>query len=230
MHTQLFLLGGSEDPFYAVAERLVPASGGKNGNIALLISGSPGWEEYVSHYTAPWVKCGIGHYEVIVPNELGLIDHDSVIPIIKHATGIFIGGGHTQIYQSLFATDPLRQVLHEQYDKGIPFAGLSAGALLTPTICAIPPSDTGNTKVAITPGLGFLSDMILGVHFSECNALPYVLDAMTITKTVNGIGIDEATCIVMHDGKIADIFGGNAYQITMNDFKTKAYDITPISQ
>lgn len=230
MHNQLFLLGGSEELFYAVAERFIPAAGGRNGNIALLISGSSGWERYVPHYTTPWKECGLEHYEVIVPDEYGMINHASAIRIIQHATGIFIGGGHTPTYQRLFATDPLRQVLQAQYAKGIPFAGLSAGALLMPDICAIPPEDTGNPKVAITTGLALLPDMIVSVHFSECHALPHVLDAMTLTTTAKAIGIDEDACIVLYDGQIAEVFGGNAYQITMHNFATQTYNMIPISQ
>jgi cyanophycinase len=228
MHKLLFLLGGSEKPFYAVAERFIPAAGGRNGNIALLISGSPGWEEYVSHNTIPWKECGLGRYEVIVPDEHGLINHESVIPILEQATGIFIGGGYTPTGQRLFATGPIRQILQSRYAKGVPFAGLSAGALIIPSICAIPPEDTGEIKVTITSGLALLSDMIVGFHFSKCHALLHVLEAMKLTKTANGIGIDEAACVELHDGHVADVFGGNAYKILMHDFRTQAYTITPI--
>jgi cyanophycinase-like exopeptidase len=65
------------------------------------------------------------------------------------------------------------------------------------------------------------------VHFNECHALPHVLDAMTLTRTANGIGIDEAACVELHDGQIAEVFGGNAYKITMHDFITQKYTITP---
>jgi cyanophycinase len=126
---RLFLLGGSEDTFHSVAERFVPAAGGGNGNVALLISGSPGWEEYIQHYTAPWKECGLGRYEVIVPNEDGLINHESVTPILEQATGIFIGGGHTPTYQRLFATDPIRKILQNQYAKRCSICRIISGRL-----------------------------------------------------------------------------------------------------
>lgn len=230
MHKLLFLLGGSEDTFHAVAERFVPAAGGRNGNIVLLISGSPGWEEYIPHYTTQWKECGLGNYEVIVPDEHGLMNYESAIPILEQATGIFIGGGHTPTYQRLFATDPIRQILQSQYAKGVPFAGLSAGALIIPSVCAIPPEDKGQTKVSITSGLALLPDMIVGVHFSECQALTHVLEAMALTKTTTCIGIDEAACVELHDGQVAGVLGGSAYKITMHDFITQKYTIMPISQ
>jgi cyanophycinase len=97
-----------------------------------------------------------------------------------------------------------------------------------PSACAIPPEDKGETKVTITSGLGLLTDTIVGVHFNECHALPHVLEAMVLTKTTIGIGIDEVACVELHDGHVADVFGGNVYKIIMHDFTTQAYTITLI--
>ena len=76
--------------------------------------------------------------------------------------------------------------------------------------------------------LALLPDMIVGVHFSECNSLHHVLDAMTVTRTANGISIDEAACVELQDGQVVDVFGGDAFKITMHDFITQKYTITPV--
>ena len=59
-----------------------------------------------------------------------------------------------------------------------------------PSICAIPPEDSGDLTVNMTPGVGLLKERIVGVHFTEWNALPHMLDAMKQTQTRDGLGID----------------------------------------
>jgi cyanophycinase len=218
----LFLLGGSA-AFDAVAEEFVPATGGRDATIALLMQGGYGWEEYVSEYAEPWIRRGISRYCPIAPDENGTLDLDSVSAKLRAATGVFIGGGHTPTYCRLYATEPIRSIIRESYGKGIPIAGVSAGALIAPEICVLPPDETDDGSLQIVPGLGLISDVIVGVHFTESNALPNVLEAMARTQTRTGWGIDEPACAVIEDGEFKGTLGQSVYEIVMTEFETRAY-------
>ena len=123
------MLGGSA-AFDVAAEEFVPAAGGHQAKIALLLQGGSDWEKYVPGYTEPWIRRGVAHHHVIVPNETRAWDIDQVAVKLGEATGIFIGGGHTPTYRHLYATEPLRSVIRERYRAGIPVAGVSAGAFI----------------------------------------------------------------------------------------------------
>ena len=89
----------------------------------------------------------------------------------------------------------------------------------------IPPEDTGDTSVRIEEGLGLIENIIVGVHFTEWNALPHVLDSMIKTGTSSALGIDETACALLENGQLKKTLGRSIYQIAMTDFATKAYSI-----
>jgi cyanophycinase len=220
----LFLLGDSAS-FDVVAEEFVPAAGGRNATIALLMQGGHGWEKWVPEYTEPWIRRGASRYEPIVPDENGALNVVAVAARLREATGIFIGGGHTPTYHQLYATEPIRSILRESYHKGIPIAGMSAGALIAPDICVLPPDETDDGSLQIVDGLGLVSDVIVGVHFTEWNALPSVLEAMARTQTRTGWGIDEPACAVFEDGAFKGTLGRSVYEMVMTDFEARTYRV-----
>jgi cyanophycinase len=221
-HRLLFLLGGSA-AFDVVAEEFVPAAGGRDAIIALLMQGGSGWEKYVPEYAKPWTRRGVSRYNPIAPDENGTLDLDAASAKLCEATGIFIGGGHTPTYHRLYATEPVRGIIRESYHKGVPIAGVSAGALVATEICVLPPDETDDGSLKIVAGLGLVSDLIVGVHFTESNALPSVLEAMARTRTRTGWGIDEPACAVFEDGQFKGTLGRSVYEIVMTDFEARAY-------
>jgi cyanophycinase len=232
---RLFLLGGSLEIFEDVAKEFIPAACGENAVIALLLSGKPGWEDHVLVYSAPWIQRNIARFNVVVPDKQQKhLDIPATLTLLREATGIFIGGGETPIYRQLYATDPVRNMIIERYRQGVPIAGISAGTLIAPQICPIPPEDTGEPAVRLETGIGLLDNLIVGVHFSEWNALPHVLDAMRQTRTERGLGIDEGACVMLENEQIHHVLGESAYEITMTDFDTaeveaSTYHITKLA-
>ena len=221
-HRLLFLLGGSA-AYDAVAEEFIPAAGGRDATIALLMQGGSGWEKYVPEYTQPWIRRGVSRHYPIVPDENGTLALDAVSARLREATGIFIGGGHTPTYHRLYATESIRSIIRERYGAGVPVAGVSAGALIALEKCVLSPDETGDAALRIVAGLGLASDLIVGVHFTELNGLPTVLEAMAQTRTKTGWGIDEPACAVFEDGQFKGTLGRSVYEIVMSDFETKTY-------
>jgi cyanophycinase len=218
----LFLLGG-DAAFEVAAREFVSAAGGRGAQIALLLQGGQGWEKYVPRYVEPWLKLGIAGYRVIVPDEDGKLDLQTATATLHWATGIFIGGGHTPTYHRLYATEPIRSVIRKCHKKGVPIAGMSAGALIAPEICVMTSDETEDTSLEVLAGLGLVSDLIVDVHFSERNALPTLLGAMARAQTKTGWGIDEPACAVFENGRFKGALGQSVHEIIMTDFETKAY-------
>jgi N-acetylglucosamine-6-phosphate deacetylase len=56
-------------------------------------------------------------FEVVVHDANGAVCPDRVSAVLRQATGILIGGGHTPTYQRLYATEPIRGVIRQRYGQ-----------------------------------------------------------------------------------------------------------------
>jgi len=222
---RLFLLGGSA-AFDAAADVFVPAAGGQDARIALLLQGGETWKKYVPGYVRPWEQRGASQYDLIVPDESSVLDVKQASAILREATGIFIGGGHTPTYHRLYATEPIRGIIRERYQTGVPVAGMSAGALIAPELCALTHDETGKDSLTTLPGLGLIQNVIVGVHFTESNRLPGLLEAMIENRIKTGWGINEGACAVFENEQFKGTLGQSVYQIAMTDFENKSYEMT----
>lgn len=226
--TRLFLLGGS--PAYAVyGDQFVDAAGGAKAHIAALVQTRAGWEKHCDEITQPWRERGVSQFTAITPEPDGILDHANAAAILRDATGIFIGGGHTPTYHRLFATEPIRTILQDKFYRGVPVAGISAGALIAMELCQLTPDETLQSEVQIAPGLNLASGFVIGVHYSERNALPEILEVMAMTKTRLGYGIDEAAGLLCENGSICRVLGKSVYRIEMSDFDNRSHRIDPLN-
>ncbi len=224
MKTPLFLLGGS--PAYEIyAAAFVAACGGANARMAALVQSAEGWEKHHTLITQPWIRHGVTHIAPIFPNQDGSLEVEAALEILQAASGIFIGGGQTPTYHRLFATGALRALIQQRYQQGVPVAGVSAGALVSIEICQLTPDETGKQELEIAEGLGLASGFVIGVHYSERNALPEMLQVMAQTRTEVGLGIDEPACVVCEEGQAVRTLGQAVYRVKMLDFEKLHYRI-----
>ncbi len=223
----LFLLGGSEGTFDLVADEFVPAAGGREAMIALLFAFAQGWEDHLAEYIDPWVRRGATRYYVITPDEHGNLDCDRASVQLREATGIFIGGGDTARYHQLYATEPIRSLLRERYQAGVPVAGLSAGALIRPEVCIVHEKTPGGRRPRVASGLGLVSDLLVEVHFSDHqDSLTWLLDAMVATRLGLGLGIDSTACAMLVDGEVQRALGQSVHAVRMTDFNCGTYAVS----
>ena len=177
MPRKLFLLEAMQ-AFECASDDFIRVAGGNKARIALLMQGGDRSQKYLPSYIEPWERRGVSLIRPLLP-ENGILEIEAAIETLHWASGIFIAGGHTPTYRQVYATPPLRPVLHERYQASIPIAGMSAGALIASSVCAIPPEDTGESAVLVTEELGLISDIVVGVHFTEMNMLSHVINSYT---------------------------------------------------
>lgn len=228
MKTQLFLLGGSA-AYEVYADDFVEAAGGCSATIAVLAQTRAGWEKHRVEITQPWLDRGVSCFTPIVPDdEIGVVDHKSALMVLSNATGVFISGGHTPTYHQLYVTDPIGAILRERHQDGIPIAGVSAGALISSEICQLTHDEAGAGDLRVVQGLCLVSGFVIGVHFSERNALADILTVMSKTRTEVGFGIDDSACVVCENGEFARVLGESVYRIEMSDFDEPSYQMVPL--
>jgi cyanophycinase len=221
----LFLLGGSA-AFDVVATEFVPAAGGADAVIALLLQGGSDWHKYVPEYVEPWMQRGVTRTHPIVPDEHGVLDLDAIAAVLRKATGIFIGGGNTPTYHRLYATEPVRSLIRGRYQAGVPVAGVSAGAALMPEICVLSRDETSDGVLRTEEGLGLVGDLVVESHFSELNRLSHLLEAMAQVQADVGWGMDEPACMVFEDGQFTRVLGQSVHRIVMTDRAAGTYEVT----
>jgi len=222
MVRKLFLLGGGNKILDIVSREFIDAAG-PEPELALLLQGGPKWEVYLPQYVGPWARQGVRHYHLLVPDARGKLDVEAALAVLRSATGIFIGGGNTEIYRRLYAIEPIGAVIRERYQEGVPVAGLSAGSILASNISWLLPEESESSSVEVVQGLGLIKDVVIGAHFSEWNTLPQVLEAMSKARVNLGLGIDEEACAVLENEQIKRVLGHSVYQIEMTDFETQSF-------
>src|SRR5690606_31839500 len=156
---------------------------------------------------APWVRRGTTGILPVAPRPNGVLDLQRTREILQAATGIFVGGGDTPTYHRLYATGPVADLIRRRYEQGVPIAGVSAGAMVLMEQCVFLPEETPEQTLQVVPGLVLVRHLIIGVHYSEQNALPDMVEAMVQTRTERGMGIDDAACAVYDHGRLAGALG-----------------------
>ena len=228
----LYLLGGDNQLLEQVAAEMLQGVGAREPRVALLLAGSERMSKHLPNYIDPFMRCGAAAVDLVSPDGAGAFDYAAAEKTIQDAAVIYIGGGNTTQYLQLYATEPLRSVICEQYEQGVPIAGLSAGVLTLCDRCAVR-KNLEDFTFEVQSGLGLIKDLTIGVHFDGPGRLEFLLDAMTAMQNSRGIGIDSFACVLLQDSQVQWVwekYSQAAYAVAMTDPTTKAYTMTKLTE
>ena len=207
MVRKLFLVSNFSAEFDNFAARFAEACGGRKAKIAFLMQGDKDWEEHFSLYQQSFRKIYPVKLYPIFPDEEYEFEQE-MVKKLKKATGIFIGGGYAFRYILAYAQSELTPIIKEKYFSGIPYAGLSAGAV-------------------ITMRLGLLPEIVLKPHFIEQNRFFELQKKLRRSKVEYGIGLDDGIWLEVENETKGIVFGkGNCYRCTKTEneeFEFKIY-------
>jgi cyanophycinase len=199
-----------------VRKHFVELAGGKKARIAVLpqASSRPNRGE-----TSVEVYSKLGAGEVY---NVTLDDPKKARALINKATAIwFPGGSQAQLYEALDKAG-LVDFVRGRHRAGIPFAGTSAGAaimseVMIPNAPEKPGLIGGNTP--ITKGLGLVPELIVDQHFIARHRMDRLLSAVMDHPDRIGVGIGEATAIVVRGGNFTVMGKGSV--VVMDARKAK---------
>ena len=220
-----FLLGGYE-AFSPSAKAFVSACGGAGSRIALLFQNANRQDRHFGEYAGPWHANGATEITLLGRDADGQFDIDSAIQELESSSGIFIGGGHTPTYHTLYATEPVRSVILSLYSRGVPYGGMSAGAKVAARHCVTEGGHSGS--LCIDSGLDIIGE-IIDVHFAERERLPRLLDEMAAAGARTAYGLDEGTCAIFRDGTLRDVIGPPVHGITVDNATSRQYAVTQLN-
>lgn len=132
---------------------------------------------------------------------------------VQKAKLIFISGGDQARFMKVVHNTPIKTAIQKAYENGSTISGTSAGAAVMSEKMI-----TGNQKLEkeysgtfdnirydnleTTAGLGLLKTAIIDQHFLKRNRYNRLLSAMVEFPSLTGIGIDEATAIIVRNNQI----------------------------
>ena len=206
MDKHLFLFGGGSPFTNKFARKFVELSSGEQIAILFLDGGEP----IIPRYTNLLEEFGHHQFSYI---PLPSTRIEETIILISQSKGIIICGGDSMGYADNIVDTPISNAIRQAFEIGIPIAGFSAGALISPEVCVVSARDSGLKQYERRKGLGLLPDTLIAVHFTEWNEQHHLKQITNDISSTFNYGIDEDTGIYFKNGSLLEIEGRGVYSM-----------------
>ncbi len=225
----LLVIGGAEDKYNErrILRKFLELAGGPKAEILIVPVASDFPEFAADVYTQAFRNLGVTHPRVLRATSRQDVVQADAEKLLDGISGVIMTGGDQMRLVSILGgtklADKLRSLVR---DTPLVLAGTSAGAAAMSTSMIVrgePSSHPHKNAVKLSPGLGFLKNIIIDQHFTERGRISRLITAVSYNPYNLGIGIDENTAIILDGKGILEVFGqGSATivdgsQITFNE-------------
>lgn len=211
-HGTLFIVGGGGMPD-GLLERFIEAAGGPDAPIVFVPC------EFAEKIPEPAFlnalrRAGAKDVTWIHTKDRTKADADpEILDALRRAKGVWFGGGRQWNFVDSYLDTEAHALMRDVLARGGAIGGSSAGASIQSQY--MPRGDPlGNTKImapGYERGLGFLPGCAVDQHFTQRRRHKDMSQLMAAYPQVLGIGIDEATALVVR-GTVAEVVGrGHAF-------------------
>jgi len=212
----LVIVGGGPRP-REIGELFLKQAGGQGAKVLVLPMASAEPAETGAASAQDWNRMGARATSLVITKANA--DADSVVAAITSAGGIWFPGGVQSRIMDAIAGTRAERALRDAYVRGAVIGGTSAGAAIMSPVMITgderrfggdrPPSDSSQAFITIemdnivtTAGLGLLPNTIVDQHFIRRRRHNRLISLVLEKPASIGIGIDEATALVVRaDGK-----------------------------
>jgi cyanophycinase len=154
-----------------------------------------------------WTDTGFSRIEVLHTRDRAIADAESFVEVLQQATAIWLGGGDQKKLAEAYAGTAVERILRDKIQTGGVVGGTSAGAAVASRVMIA----GGREEPRIEMGLDLLPDAILDQHFSQRQRQARLLAAVTVNPRCVGLGIDEATAVIVHQRSLRVVGEGAAH-------------------
>lgn len=214
----LVIIGGG-DHSKSVMERIVRLAGGTNhARMVIIPSASSEPEAAGASARTEFLQLGLSRTEILANTG------DAGATQLRSATAVFLTGGDQVRLMKALAGTPVYKELHALLKRDGVISGTSAGAAVMSAVM-ITGEERGNPasgdsfrsiqreQVLTEPGLGFLTRVIIDQHFVARRRENRLLSVVLEHPDLVGIGIDEATSVIVRGGSSFEILGDRTVMI-----------------
>lgn len=216
---RLLVIGGAEDKYNErrILRKFLELAGGEKAEILIVPVASDYPEFSADVYTQAFRNMGVSNPRVLrVTSRQDAFNADAG-SLLEGITGVFISGGDQMRLTSILGGTKFAQKLRELLrENEIVLAGTSAGAAGMSTSMIVRGeaiSHPQKSAVRLSPGLGFLKNIIIDQHFTERGRLSRLMTAVSYNPYNLGVGIDENTAIILDKDGILEVFGEGTVSI-----------------
>ena len=209
----LLVIGGAEDKYNErrILKKFLELAGGEKAEILIVPVASDFPEFAADVYTQAFRNLGVANPRVLRATSRQDIVQANVDKLLDGVTGVFMTGGDQMRLVSLLGGTKLAEKIRTMVrETNVVMAGTSAGAAAMSTSMIVrgePSSHPHKNAVKLSPGLGFLKNIIIDQHFSERGRISRLITAVSYNPYNLGIGIDENTAIILDGNGVLEVFG-----------------------
>lgn len=200
--------------------------------VVLRASGADGYNDYL------YAMNGVDSVETLVITDPAVSADPAVLATVNGAEFVFFAGGDQCLYVKYFMDTPIGTSVRALYNAGGAIGGTSAGlAIMGSTVYDACTSANGATSVQalrnpydrnISFTYGFfdfphLSNLITDSHFVARDRMGRLLTFLArqikdgVSATQWGLGVDEATSVVVDANGLATVVGDGAAYLVLAD-------------
>jgi cyanophycinase len=143
---------------------------------------------------------------------------EAFLKALREAKGVWFGGGRQWRFVDAYEDTQAEALFHDVLRRGGVIGGSSAGATIQGDYL-VRGSPLGNQEMmaeGYERGFAFLPGTAIDQHFTQRNRIADMRALMAAFPQVVGIGIDEATAIVV-SGTVAEVMGKNQVRVFDRD-------------
>ena len=206
----LVIVGGGGLP-NAVRDRFLQLARDKKGpgKLVVIPTASELTEKYPegrSRSYEYWSKQGLEVWQMHTRRKHVANDPKFVEPL-KDATAAWLGGGDQSLLIDAYGGTAVERELRKLLDRGGVIGGTSAGAAVMSRIMIT----GGKTEASVGTGFGLLPDVVIDQHFNTRQRQKRLEELLKKYPDCFGLGIDEATAVVLHGRKFQVLGSSKVY-------------------
>lgn len=204
----LVIVGGGGMPL-EVGRTFVELAGGPEALIVILPTAVPPDPNFDPERETQFLRrLGARNVRVLDARRRDEVESAEFEQVIADAGGLWFGGGRQWRFVDAYAGTRAEEWFHALLERGGVIGGSSAGASIQAEYLARG-NPLGNLDIMVPGyerGLGFLPGTAVDQHFAQRNRFPDMASLVERYPQLLGIGIDEATAIIVR-GSRAEVMG-----------------------
>ncbi len=214
----IFAIGGREigQGNLDVLARFVSCCGGTSARLVVLTTASREPVRRARAYELAFQSLGVGQVTYFHQEHRGEAGDAAVLSAVDEADGVFFTGGSQLKLVSTIAGTPLLERLRARHLCGLHLGGTSAGASALSAVMIARGDGRLAARLAsvrMSPGLGFLRQVIVDQHFRERDRLGRLLAVVLCNPSMLGFGLDENTAFVLDAADRISVCGSGTLTI-----------------
>ncbi len=180
-----------------------------NSLLVIIPTASESADDPNEDWQLPWADAGFSRIEVLHTRERTVANSSSFNDVLRQANAVWLGGGDQQKLAEAYVGTDVERILIEKIQSGGLVGGTSAGAAIASRVMIA----GGREEPQIERGFDLLPDAILDQHFSQRNRQARLRLAVAQHPHCVGLGIDEATAVIVHQRSLRVIGDGAAHLV-----------------